>query len=283
MFEVESSCDRRVDSGLQHYLQSIGRYRLLTRDQEYELAGSVRQGDGEALDRLVNANLRFVITVAKQFLKRGLSFLDLIAEGNIGLITAARHFDERRGFRFTSYAVWWIRQSIQKAIAEKTTTVRLPINRVQQAHRMKRVARGLEQQHGRMVSEAEIGAELGIPVRKLRLIQAASHPPVCIDESLKDGDRSLAEILADDDSLNPEEGYVERELRAELRAALRLLNARERRIVGLYYGLDEQEPVSLEKISHEINLSRERVRQIRNSALAKLRGTTAGARLQAHL
>ncbi len=283
MYEVESSCDRRDDPGLQHYLQTIGRYRLLTRDQEYELARSIRQGDKEALDRLVNANLRFVVSVAKQFVKRGLSFLDLIAEGNIGLITAARHFDERREFRFISYAVWWIRQSIQKAIAEKTTTVRLPINRVQQAHRMKHVARALEQKHGRMVSESEIGAELSIPLRKLRLIRAASQPPLNIDESLREGDHSLAEVLPDDDSPNPEEGYVERELREEMRAALRLLSGRERRIVGLYYGLDEREPVSLETIGQEINLSRERVRQIRNSALAKLRGTTAGARLQAHL
>ncbi|MHB8079252.1 MAG: sigma-70 family RNA polymerase sigma factor [Candidatus Krumholzibacteriia bacterium] len=283
MFEMETSNDRRNDPGLQHYLQTIGRYRLLTREQEYELARSIRQGDKEALDQLVNANLRFVVSVAKKFLKRGLSFLDLIAEGNVGLITAARLFDERREFRFISYAVWWIRQSIHKALAEKTNTVRLPINRVQQAQKMKHVARVLEQKHGRVASETEIAAALSIPLVKMNRIRAASRPLVSIDAGDNTGDHSLADTLADDGTPTPEQGYVERELRAEMEAALRLLSPRERSIVGRYYGLDQEEPASLETIGQEINLSRERVRQIRNRALAKIRATPAGTRLQAHL
>jgi RNA polymerase primary sigma factor len=283
MFEIETSSDRRENQSLQHYLQTIGRYKLLTRDQECDLARSIRRGDKEALDQLINANLRFVVTVAKKFLKRGLSYLDLIAEGNIGLITAAKRFDERREFRFISYAVWWIRQSIQKAIAEKTNTVRLPINRMQQAQRMKYVARVLEQKHGRTVDESEIAAALSIPLRKMHRIRAASQPLLCIDESCGAGSHSLADTLTDGDSLNPEEGYLARELRAEMSAALQLLNERERSIVGRYYGLDEEEPASLETIGQEINLSRERVRQIRNNALAKIRRTATGARLEEHL
>jgi len=283
MFELESSSDRRNDPSLQHYLQTIGRYRLLTREQEYELARSIRQGDKEALDQLINANLRFVVTVAKKFFNRGLCFLDLIAEGNIGLITAARLFDERREFRFISYAVWWIRQSIQKAIAEKTNTVRLPINRVQQAQKMRRMARVLEQKHGRLVDASELAAVLGIPLGKMHRIRAASQPLVSIDAGADTGDHSLADTLADTDALSPEEGYVERELREEMSEALQLLSARERGIVGRYYGLGQEDPVSLETIGQDINLSRERVRQIRNRALAKIRETSAGARLQAHL
>jgi RNA polymerase primary sigma factor len=283
MYEVELSSDRRENTSLQHYLETIGRYKLLTREQEFDLARSIRRGDKEALDALVNANLRFVVSVARKFLQHGLSYMDLIAEGNIGLITAARRFDERRQFRFISYAVWWIRQSIQKAIADKTNTVRLPINRVQQAQKMKRVARELEQKFGRMVSEEEIASVLRISLRKMHQIRSASQPLMSIDAGLYDGDNSLADTLADGESLNPEEGFVRSELQQEMGAALRLLNGRERSIVVKYYGLGEEEPVSLEMIGRNLSLSRERVRQIRNSALAKIRRTNAGTRLAAYL
>lgn len=283
MYEVELSGDRRDDPSLQHYLRTIGRFKLLTREAEFELARSIRRGDKEALDRLVSANLRFVVSVAKTFLNHGLSYMDLIAEGNIGLITAAKRFDERREFRFISYAVWWIRQSIQKALAEKTNAVHLPINRVQQAHRMKRVARDLEQKHGRVATAADIAEALGIPLGKMHQIRAASRPLVSIDDCLRGDNLPLADTLADGGSPNPEEGYLERELHREMSAALRLLSSRERSIVMRYFGLGKADPDSLETIGRDINLSRERVRQIRNSAMAKIRGADAGARLQAFL
>ncbi|NTV03979.1 sigma-70 family RNA polymerase sigma factor, partial [bacterium] len=182
MYEIELSSDRREDSSLQHYLQTIGQYKLLTKEEEFELARRIRAGSKEALDHLVNANLRFVVSVAKKFLNQGLSYMDLIAEGNIGLITAAKRFDERRDFRFISYAVWWIRQAIQKAIAEQTNTVRLPINRTQQAQRMKKAAQRLEQKHHRKADEEEIATELGLTTRKMNQIRNASRPLASLDE-----------------------------------------------------------------------------------------------------
>lgn len=280
MYEVELSSDRREDPSLQHYLQTIGRYKLLTKEEEFELARRVRAGDKEALDQLVNANLRFVVSVAKKFLNHGLSYMDLIAEGNIGLITAAMRFDERRDFRFISYAVWWIRQAIQKAIAEQTNTVRLPINRTQQAQKMKRIAQGIEQRTQRKANEDEIAAALGLTTKKLNQIRAASRPLVSIDEPLYDDDVSLADTLVDAEMPNPEEGFVGNELHAEMHAAMRVLSRRERSIVARYYGLGDEEPQSLETIGQDINLSRERVRQIRNQALSKLRTAVVGERLQ---
>jgi RNA polymerase primary sigma factor len=283
VYEVELSSDRREDPSLQHYLQTIGKHKLLTKEQEFELARRIRSGDKEALDRLVNANLRFVVSVAKKFLNQGLSYMDLIAEGNIGLITAANRFDERRDFRFISYAVWWIRQAIQKAIAEQTNTVRLPINRSQQAQKMKRIAQDLEQQYKRQIKEEEIAEELNLSNRKMGQIRAASRPMVSLDQSLYDDDATLAETLVNPDEITPEQGYVLDELQREMAEALELLTPRERDIVSRYYGLGREETASLEAIGQDINLSRERVRQIRNQALSKIRQAVNGDKLVDYL
>ncbi len=284
MFEIELRSDRREDSSLQHYLQTIGQYKLLTKEEEFELARRIRQGDKEALDQLVNANLRFVVSVAKRFLNQGLSYMDLIAEGNVGLITAAKRFDERRDFRFISYAVWWIRQAIQKAIAEQTNTVRLPINRTQQAQRMKRAARKIEQRHHRKATDEEIAAEVGLSQQKMDQIRAASRPLASLDDSLYDEDGiTLAETLADPEAQTPEERYVNEEMVQEILGALDTLSDRERSILVRYYGLGDEQPASLETIGQDINLSRERVRQIRNQALRKIRQAVAGGRLADYL
>ncbi len=283
VYEVELSRDRREDPSLQHYLQAIGKHRLLTRDEEFDLARRIRQGDKAALDKLVNSNLRFVVSVAKKFLNQGLSYMDLIAEGNIGLITAAKRFDERREFRFISYAVWWIRQAIQKAIAEQTNTVRLPINRSQQAQRMKRVSQQLEQKFQRKVCEDEIAEKMDLDPRKMNQIRAANKPMVSLDKPLYDDDVTLADTLADPEELTPDDSYVAGELQAELADAMSLLSPREKDIVVRYYGLGTEDTASLETIGQDINLSRERVRQIRNQALGKMRQHGHGERLVDYL
>jgi RNA polymerase primary sigma factor len=279
VYEVELSSDRRQDPSLQHYLQTIGKHKLLTKEEEFQLACRIREGDKEALDRLVNANLRFVVSVAKKFLNQGLSYMDLIAEGNIGLITAAKRFDERRDFRFISYAVWWIRQAIQKAIAEQTNTVRLPINRSQQAQRMKRVAQELEQKLQRPIQEEEIAERMSLSNKKMGQIRAASRPLVSLDQSFYDDESTMGETLVDGENVDPEEGYVQEELEREMEAALDLLSPREKEIVTRYYGLGSTEASSLEAIGQDISLSRERVRQIRNQALAKIRQAVSGDKL----
>ncbi len=279
MFEVELNSDRRVDPSLQHYLQTIGKTKLLTREQEFALAYRIRGGDRVALDRLVNANLRFVVSVAKRYLNRGLSFMDLIAEGNIGLITAANRFDERRDFRFISYAVWWIRQSIQKALAEQTNTVRLPVNRTQQAQRARKIVKDMEQKYHRQVQEEEIAEALDIDLGKLRQIRAATRALLSIDESTYENDAPLAETLSNPDEITPEQKYVQEELRREVDLALELLDIRERLILTRYYGLGKNDTWSLEAIGQEMGLSRERVRQIRNLALEKIRQAVQGKTL----
>jgi len=285
MYEIELSSDRRESSSLQHYLQTIGRYSLLTKPEEFELARRIRAGSKESLDQLVNANLRFVVSVAKKFLNQGLSYMDLIAEGNIGLITAAKRFDERRDFRFISYAVWWIRQAIQKAIAEQTNTVRLPINRTQQAQKMKKISQKLEQKYKRRVDEGEIASELNLTTRKMNQIRAASRPLMSLDESIYGDDNSmtLADTLSDAADHTPEEQFVENELLQEMGIALDMLKSRERDIVVRYYGLGTEEPASLETIGQDINLSRERVRQIRNQALGRIRQAVSGGKLVDYL
>ena len=283
MYEVELSSDRREDPSLQHYLQTIGKHNLLTKEEEFELARRIRTGDKAALDKLVNSNLRFVVSVAKKFLNQGLSYMDLIAEGNIGLITAAKRFDERRDFRFISYAVWWIRQAIQKAIAEQTNTVRLPINRSQQAQKMKRVSQKLEQKYGRGIREDEIAEAMSLDPRKMGQIRAASRPLMSLDQPIYDDETTLADTLAGEDDLTPEQGYETGELEKELADAMSLLSPREKDIVARYYGLGAEETASLETIGQDINLSRERVRQIRNQALAKMRQHGHGARLVDYL
>jgi RNA polymerase primary sigma factor len=284
MYEVERSPDRRQDQALQHYLRVIGRYQLLTKEQEFELARRIRTGDDRALEKLVYSNLRFVVSVAKRYVGHGLSFLDLIAEGNVGLITAAHRFDERRNFRFISYAVWWIRQAIQKALAEQTHTVRLPINRAQQAQKLRKINNRLEQERGGSVHEEELAKELDITVNKLNEINAVLRPLLSLDESVHDDDsQPLQEILADPEDTTPEDNFVQEELHAQLLHAMEKLTDRERDIVTRYYGLGDEESTSLEAIGEDINLSRERVRQIRNDALRKMKQAVSGAGLADYL
>ncbi|MBE0566014.1 MAG: sigma-70 family RNA polymerase sigma factor [Krumholzibacteria bacterium] len=276
MFEVERNQDRQADPALKHYLRTIGRHPLLTRQEEAELARRVRLGDQEALDRLINGNLRFVVSVAKQFLGRGLGLMDLIAEGNVGLITAARRFDERREFRFVTYAVWWVRQSIQAALQEQTRTVRLPSNRAREAGRITRAERALEQRRLGAVADDELAEILAMDPANVARIRAASRANVPLDETPGDGRATLAETLADG-GREPAPERVEREaLEAALAEALAALDPRERQIIERYYGLGGTGGVSLEEIGASLRLSRERVRQLRNRAFARIRQGARG-------
>lgn len=277
MYETELNHDRRNDPALKHYLRSIGRHPLLSREEEVELARRVRDGEQEALDRLINGNLRFVVSVAKKFLGRGLGIMDLIAEGNVGLITAARRFDERREFRFVTYAVWWIRQTIQAALQEQTRTVRLPANRAREALQINRQERLLEQQRLGGVADDELAEIMAMDPANVARIRAASRPNVVLDVTARDDRPTLAETLTDEDHEGEDERLEREALETALAGALDLLDARERHIIVCYYGLGDGTRASLEDIGTALRLSRERVRQLRNRAFLRIRDGARGA------
>lgn len=283
MYEAENSVDRRSDPALRHYLTSIGRYDLLTKEEEVELTRRIRRGDGEAIDRMVNSNLRFVVSIARQYMDRGLSLLDLIAEGNLGLITAARRFDERRDFRFVTYAVWWIRQGIRTALQDQTRTVRLPANRQRQTSGLHRTVRAIEQQKMRSAREEEVAEALDLQPRVLARIRAAAAPTVDLNATSGDDSPALAETLPDTNAESALDGLNRNLLSRELDDALTELTSRERGVLRAYFGIDSGEPESLESIGRQLDLSRERVRQIRNAAFAKIRRGSCSERLVQYL
>ena len=264
-------------------MQEIGKEELLSTEEEVELAQRIRKGDQKALERLTKANLRFVVSVAKQYQNQGLSLPDLINEGNMGLIKAAEKFDETRGFKFISYAVWWIRQSILQAIAEQSRIVRLPLNQVGSMNKINRILNKFEQENERRPSVDEISEQTDLPEEKIDEAMMVSGRHVSMDAPFVDGEEnSLLDVMINTDSPMADRELVAESLRSEIAEALQMLNDRERRVVKAFYGIGEPE-MTLEEIGNKYGLTRERVRQIKEKAIRRLRGNTKNNILKAYL
>ena len=281
--KITKSITNRESESLEKYLQEIGREELLSTEEEVELAQRIRKGDRQALERLTKANLRFVVSVAKQYQNQGMSLPDLINEGNLGLIKAAEKFDETRGFKFISYAVWWIRQSILQAIAEQSRIVRLPLNQVGSVNKINRMLNKFEQENERRPSMDEISEQIDLPEEKVGEAMLANNRHVSVDAPFIDGeDNSLLDVLVNDDAPMADRQLVIESLRAEIDNVLKTLNERERRVIQAFYGIGEPE-MTLEEIGNKYGLTRERVRQIKEKAIRRLRNNTKNEMLKTYL
>ncbi|MCU0331547.1 MAG: sigma-70 family RNA polymerase sigma factor [Candidatus Kapabacteria bacterium] len=277
----------RESQSLDKYLQEIGRVELLTGDDEIVLAQTIKRGgyDGNvALERLVKANLRFVVSVAKQYQNQGLSLGDLINEGNLGLIKAAKRFDETRGFKFISYAVWWIRQSILQALAEQSRIVRLPLNRVGALNKIGKKFSELEQQYEREPTAAELAEQLDMSIAEISETIKISGRHLSVDAPFVQGeDNRLLDILPNDQQPPPDSELMRESLRVEVQQVLGTLSDREAEVIRLYFGLDDQQALTLEEIGEKFNLTRERVRQIKEKAIRRLRHASRSKALRSYL
>lgn len=281
--KITNSITSRGSQSLEDYLNDISKQPLLTAEEEVKLAQRIRNDDREALERLVCANLRFVVSVAKQYQNQGLTLPDLINEGNIGLIKAAEKFDETRGFKFISYAVWWIRQSILQALAEQSRMVRLPLNQVSAVSRINKLIMKFEQEHERKPSAYELSELIDETPEKIRDSLRANGRPMSINAPLGEGDDStLLEVISDENTTQTDRGMIDKSLATEIERMLDTLDEREKTIVEMCFGINNRE-MTLEEISEKFGLSRERVRQIREKALLKLRHSNKKNLLQEYL
>ena len=281
--KITKSITNRESESLEKYLQEIGKEEMISIEEEVELAQRIRKGDRKALERLTRANLRFVVSVAKQYQNQGLSLPDLINEGNLGLIKAAETFDETRGVKFISYAVWWIRQSILQAIAEQSRIVRLPLNQVGSVNKINRMLSKFEQENERRPSVEEISQEINLPEEKVDEAMSANTRHVSVDAPFADGDEgSLLDVLVNDSSPMADRQLVIESLQAEIKQALKMLNDRERNVIEAFFGINGPE-LTLEEIGEKYGLTRERVRQIKEKAIRRLREGTKNKMLKAYL
>ena len=281
--KITKSITNRESASLDKYLQEIGHETLISTEEEVELAQRIKKGDRKALEKLTRANLRFVVSVAKQYQNQGLSLPDLINEGNLGLLKAAEKFDETRGFKFISYAVWWIRQSIMQAIAEQSRIVRLPLNQVGSANKIATLLNQCEQKNERRPSVDEIAYQIDLPQDKIEDALKVNGRHTSIDAPLIDGeDNSLLDILQDDDMPQTDNELVMESLRDEIGRALSTLSERERKIVEAFFGIGQTE-MTLEEIADRFGLTRERVRQIKEKAIRRLRNNTKNKLLKSYL
>ena len=272
------------EGSLDQYLRDISIYPLITREDEVALAQKIHVGDQEALDKLVRSNLRFVVSVAKKYQNQGVSLSDLINEGNLGLIRAAHKFDETKGIKFISYAVWWIRQAILQALAEQSRIVRVPLNRAGTLHRIGKRASALLQELGREATHAEIADGMDITEEEVARTMLISQTYLSLDAPMSPGeDNRLLDYLPDTEGRTPDEETFEKALTESIQEALRGLKEREAKILRLYFGLDESEPMTLEEIGEVLNITRERVRQIKEKALSRLRHISRAKALESYL
>lgn len=282
--KIVKQITNRENQSLDKYLQEIGKVDLITAEEEVKLAKRIREGDHLALEKLAKANLRFVVSVAKQYQNNGMSLGDLINEGNVGLIKAAARFDETRGFKFISYAVWWIRQSIMQALAEQSRIVRLPLNRVSSLNKISRTFSELEQKFQREPSEEELAEVLQMTTDEVRDNLKVSGRQVSVDAPFASGEtNSLLDVLEDDSTDTPDSDLMMDSLRKEIQRALATLTDREAEVIGSYFGLNGEQAMTLEEIGEKFNLTRERVRQIKEKATRRLRHSSRSKSLRAYL
>lgn len=282
--KIQKTFTNRESQSLDKYLQEIGRVKLLTTEEEVYLAKKIKEGDHDSLEKLVKANLRFVVSVAKQYQNQGLSLGDLINEGNLGLIKAANKFDETRGFKFISYAVWWIRQSILQALAEQSRIVRLPLNRVGTLSKIGRAYSNLEQTFEREPSVNEIAQELDMDLSDISEALKVSSRSVSMESPMKQGEENrLIDILMDDNEPSPDDSLMNDSLKTEISRVLATLNERESDVLKLYFGLYEDHAYTLEEIGDKFHLTRERVRQIKEKAIRRLRMASRSKHLRMYL
>lgn len=282
--KITKSITNRETASLDKYLQDIGKEELITADEEVQLAQKVKQGDQMALEKLVKANLRFVVSVAKQYQNQGLSLPDLINEGNLGLIKAAKRFDETRGFKFISYAVWWIRQSILQALAEQSRIIRLPLNQVGSLNKIKKATSKLEQEFERAPSAEEIAEKLEIPGYKVDAAKKITTRYISMDAPLtQDEETKFLDVFVSDDSPHTDDFLMKESLAREIQRSLATLTKKERDVVNLYYGIGMPHGLTLEEIGAKFDLTRERVRQIKEKAIRRLKHTSRSKLLKAYL
>ena len=281
--KITKSITNRESASLDKYLQEIGKEELITVEEEVELAQRIKKGDQAALEKLTRANLRFVVSVAKQYQNQGLSLPDLINEGNLGLIKAAEKFDETRGFKFISYAVWWIRQSILQALAEQSRIVRLPLNQVVSLNKINKAYSKFEQEHERKPSPEELADSLELPAEKVADTLRVSGRHISVDAPFVEGeDNSLLDVLTNNDSPNADRNLIMESLAREIERALATLTERESDIIRMFFGIGCQE-MTLEEIGERFGLTRERVRQIKEKAIRRLRHTSRSKLLKSYL
>ncbi|NQT76210.1 MAG: sigma-70 family RNA polymerase sigma factor [Bacteroidetes bacterium] len=282
--KITKQVTNRETASLDKYLQEIGKVELITADEEVALAQRIKQGDRIALEKLTKANLRFVVSVSKQYQNQGLSLPDLINEGNLGLIKAAQRFDETRGFKFISYAVWWIRQSILQALAEQSRIVRLPLNKIGSINKINKAYARLEQKHEREPKADEIASLLEITENEVKESMKNAGRHISMDAPLvQDEDNNMYDVLKSDESSTPESQLLYESLKKEIERAISTLTPREADVIRLYFGLNSKHPLTLEEIGEKFELTRERVRQIKEKAIRRLKHTSRSKILKTYL